>query len=48
LRKEAKSWLVAQKSRGESTIGIIEVFKDKGYNISNLLNKTNISKEKHA
>jgi hypothetical protein len=48
LRKEAKSRLVAQKSRGESTISIIEVFKDKGYDISNLLNKTNISKEKHT
>ena len=48
LRKEAKSRLVAQKSRSKSTIGNLKVFKDKGYNISNLLNKTNISEEKHA
>jgi hypothetical protein len=48
LRKEAKSRLVAQKSRGESIISNIEVFKDKGYNISDLLNKTDILDKKHA
>jgi hypothetical protein len=48
LRKEAKSRLVAQKSRGKSIIGNIEVFKDEGYNISDLLNKTDILDKKHA
>jgi hypothetical protein len=48
LYKEAKSRLVAQKSRGKSIISNIEVFEDEGYNISDLLNKTDISDEKHA
>jgi hypothetical protein len=48
LREEAESRLVAQKSRGESTIGIMEVFEDEGYDISDLLNETDISEEKHA
>jgi hypothetical protein len=48
LREEAKSRLVAQKSRSKSTIRNLEVFKDKGYNISDLLNKTNISEEKYT
>jgi hypothetical protein len=48
LRKEAESRLVAQRSRSESTIGIMEVFEDEGYDISDLLNETNISEEKNA
>jgi hypothetical protein len=48
LREEAESWLVAQKSRSKSTIRNLEVFEDEGYDISNLLNKTNISGEKYA
>jgi hypothetical protein len=48
LREEAKSRLVAQKSRSKSTIGNLEVFEDEGYDISNLLNKTNISEEKYT
>jgi hypothetical protein len=48
LREEAESRLVAQKSRSESTVGNLEVFEDEGYDISDLLNETDISEEKHA
>ena len=48
LREEAESRVIAQQSRGESTIGNIEVFRDNSYNISNLLSKTDLIDEKHA
>jgi len=48
LREEAESRLVAQKSRSESTVGNLEVFEDESYDISDLLNETDISEEKHA
>jgi hypothetical protein len=47
LYKEAKSRLIVLKNKSKNIIKNIKVFKDKGYNISNLLNKTNISKEKY-
>jgi hypothetical protein len=48
LREEAESRLIAQKSRGESAVGNMEVFEEEGYDISDLLNETDISEEKHA
>ena len=48
MRKEAESRLVAQKSKSESTFKNLEVFEDESYDISDLLNKTDISEEKYA
>jgi len=48
LREEAESRLVAQKSRSKSTVKNLEVFEDESYDISDLLNETDISEEKHA
>jgi hypothetical protein len=48
LREEAESRLIAQKSRNESTVGNMEVFQDDSYDISDLLNETDLTDEKHA
>ena len=48
MREEAESRLVAQKSKSESTIKNLEVFEDESYDISDLLNKTDISEEKYV
>ena len=48
MYKEVKSRLITQKSKSESTIKNLEVFEDESYDISDLLNETDISEEKYA
>ncbi len=48
LQDKAQDWLVAQQSRGESTVGNIEAYEDRNYDISDLLNKTDLIDEKHV
>src|SRR6266487_2431272 len=45
LQDEAQDRLVAQQSRGESAVGNVEAYEDGNYDISDLLNETDLTDE---